>query len=154
MQSKPIAVSQFDGTVNLLKLNLISGEREIIAADTVNEDHVSFGLFELESEQPKLEYLALLATPDGPLLVFDDDVYYPEPGKTTIDITDDGNHSHFKLMDDGELVFGLFYESKFGIGLHPYNRTREDIDFYYWLSKKISDPKFYTTYTKDIEYLS
>lgn len=153
MPSKFIAVSQFDGTVNLLKMDLSSGTREIIPADAVAEDDVSFGLFEIEKNAPEPDYLALLATPDGPLLVFKDGQYYPDLEQTRIEITGDGQYSHIRIFDDGDIVFGMFYEDKFGIGLHPYNRTREDIDFYYWLSKKINDPKFYTTYTKDIAYI-
>lgn len=153
MPSKFIAISQFDGTANLLKMDLAAGVGEIIPVNAVAEEDVSFGLFEAEQNRPELDYLALLATPDGPLLVFKDGQYYPDCEQTRIEITGDGKHSHIRILHDGDVVFGMFYEDKFGIGLHPYNRTREDIDFYYWLGKKINDPKFYATYTKDIAFI-
>ncbi|MYN19495.1 hypothetical protein GTP81_22385 [Rugamonas sp. FT107W] len=153
MPGKFVAVSQFDATVNLLKMDLVSGTGEIIPADAVAEGDVSFGLFEVEKSASGLDYLALLATPDGPLLVFKDGRYRPNLERTRIEITGDGKCSAIRIFDGGDVVFGLSYEDKFGIGLHPYNRTREDIDFYYWLSKKINDAKFHATYTRDIAYI-
>lgn len=111
-------------------------------------------MFEIERRDPNVDIVVLLATPDGPLLFLNGNQYCPEKGKTKISINDDENLSHLLVSHEGRPIFGLFYEKKFGIGLHPYNKTREDIDFYYWLCTKISNPKFYEVYTKDITYIS
>ena len=150
MQNKFIAINQFDGTVKLLKIELSTGNRHVIPAEGVDKTSIAFGLFEMESES---ETVALLATPGGPLLFLKDLQYRPEIGKTKIEVTDDGGFSHFQVFHDGGIVFSLFYKEKFGIGLHPYNNNREDIDFYYWLEKNHNDPKFYKVYTKEIHYL-
>lgn len=153
MTNSIVAVSQFDGTVKLLTIDLSTGERQVISADVVNEDDITFGLFEVEQSEAELNSVALLATPEGPLLFLKDIRYQPDIKKTKIKIEDNGDFLHFQILHEENHVFGLFYEEKFGIGLHPYNTSREDIDFYYWLCKKINMPQFYQTYTKDIKYV-
>jgi len=153
MSREYVAVSQFDGTVNVLKLKLSTGEAELVTNDEVDEDQVAFGLFDFEKNGSEIEALVLLATPDGPILIFKDSRYRPEFEKTSIEIEEKGDFSHLLISHDENPIFSIFYESKFGIGLHPYNKSREDIDFYYWLSKKIQDQKFYQVYTKEIIYM-
>lgn len=152
MTGKTIAISQFDGTVKLMKIELSTGKREIVAAKEIDEDKIAFGLFEVEESNNLAESIALVATPDGPLLIFNDTLYRPGV-ETTVDVVDQGDFSHFRILHDGKPVFGMFYKEKFGIGLHPYNRNREDIDFYFWLKNKINEPKFYQTYTREITFL-
>jgi hypothetical protein len=153
MQNKFVAVEQFDGSVELLKIDLATGERQIVAHDELDEKDVAFGMFEVEKIEPEVESVALLATPEGPLLILNDLQYRPDIQNTRIEVKDDGKFSHFLVLDDGEPVFGLFYEKKFGIGINPYLNEREDIDFYYWLSKNINNPKLYQVYTKEIKYI-
>ncbi|RFP21666.1 hypothetical protein D0T25_10455 [Duganella sp. BJB488] len=153
MPNRFIAVAQFDGTVSLLKMDLSSGEREIVPLGAVAEDDVAFGLFEAERGKSGLESLALVATPDGPLLTYSGQLYYPKIDRTHIEIAGDGNYSHFRLLDGAAVVFELPYENKFGTGLHPYLRTRDDIDFYHWLGGRINSPEFYTAYTRNIRYI-
>lgn len=138
-----VTLSQFDGTQQLLKIDLASGTRQIIPAAAGSD--TAFGMFEAEDNQ---HFLALLATPDGPLLLFKDCQYRPQLDKTSIAITDDENHSCCRILHDGALVTELAYQRKHGIGLHPYNRDREDIDFFYWLSQHIGSPALYATYTR------
>jgi hypothetical protein len=153
MQNKFVAVSQFDGSVKLLKIDLATGEREIVPHDEVDEKQVTFGMFEVEKVNQELVSVVLLATPEGPLLILKDLHFRPEIESTKIEVKDDGQFSHFLVLDEGEPVFGLFYEAKFGIGLHPYLNEREDVDFYYWLSENINNPKLYQAYTKEIKYI-
>ena len=153
MENSVVAVSQFDGTVGLLRIYLTTDEREIIPAAEVNEDDIAFGLFDVEKSETELDSVALLATPDGPLLLLKEMQYRPDINKTKIKIENDGDFLHFQILHGENHIFGLFYREKFGIGLHPYNNNREDIDFYYWLCRKINMPQFYKTYTKDIKYL-
>jgi hypothetical protein len=153
MQGKFVAVHQFDGSVKLLKIDLGTGERQVVPHEAVDEKNVTFGMFEVEKVEPELETVALLATPEGPLLVLKDLQFRPDIQKTRIEIKDDGQFSHFLVLDNGEPVFGLFYEPKFGIGLHPYLHERQDFDFYYWLSKNINNPKLYQSYTREIKFL-
>jgi hypothetical protein len=138
-----ITLSQFDGTRQLLQIDLVSGEQQIIPAAADRD--TAFGMFEAEDNQ---HFLALLATPDGPLLLFKDCQYRPQLDKTSITITDGPAYSHCCILHDGALVVELAYQSKHGIGLHPYNRDREDIDFYYWLNQHIGSPALYATYTR------
>ena len=56
--------------------------------------------------------------------------------------------SHFMVSHDDQLIFELLYEEKDGVGSHPYNKSREDVDFYYWLSKSAGNPKLYNYYSK------
>jgi hypothetical protein len=153
MTGKTIAISQFDGTVKLMKIELSTGVREIVPAKQIDEEKVTFGLFEIEESNHRSESVALIATPDGPLLVFNDTLYHPNAEDTKVDIADDGEFSHFRILHQGEPIFGMFYKEKSGLGLHPYNRSREDIDFYFWLKNKINEPKFYKAYTRDIVFL-
>lgn len=150
---KFVAVHQFDGSVKLLEIDLTTGERRIVPHDAVDEKHVTFGMFEVEKVEPELECVALLATPQGPLLILKDLQFRPDIHSTKIKVEDVGQFAHFLVLDDGEPVFGLFYEKKFGTGLHPYLNGREDFDFYYWLSKNINNPKLYQVYTKEIKYI-
>jgi hypothetical protein len=138
-----ITLSQFYGTQQLLKIDLASGTRQIIPAAAGCD--TAFGMFEAEDSQ---HFLALLAKPDGPLLIFQDGQHGPQLGKTSIAIIDEGDYSHCRILHEGALVMELAYQCKHGIGLNPYNRTREDIDFYYWLSKNIGNPALYATYTR------
>lgn len=153
MQDKFVAVPQFDGSVKLLKINLATGERELVQHDEVDEKQLAFGMFESEKAVPELESVALLGTSEGPLLILKDLQFHPDIETTKIEVKDDGDFSHFLVLDEGRPVFGLFYTAKFGVGLHPYLHTREDFDFYYWLSKNINNPKLYQSYTRELKYL-
>jgi hypothetical protein len=153
MKNKFLVISHFDSAVNLLKLNLSTGRGQLISTDKVDKDQISFGMFEIENHEPHVDLVALLATPDGPLLFLNGNQYRPEIGKTKIGIKDDENLSHFVISHEGLAIFRIFYEKKFGAGLHPYNINREDFDFYYWLYKKISAPELYAVYTRDIMYI-
>jgi hypothetical protein len=35
------------------------------------------------------------------------------------------------------------------VGSNPYDENREDVDFYYWLSKNMENPKLYDFYRKN-----
>lgn len=153
MQNKLVAISQFDGNVKLLQIDLTTGERWIVPYDKVGEQDITFGMFEVEKLEPEPESVALLATPDGPLLILKDLQFRPDVQSTTIEVKDEAEFGHFRVLDHDKLVFGLFYERKFGVGLHPYLNAREDFDFYYWLSKHINDPKLYQAYTREIKYV-
>lgn len=148
MKNQIVALRQFDGTVKLLKLNLATGEREVIASDGVDDSRTTRGLYDAEGEGAEMETVALVATPEGPLLMLQDQPYRPSVDGTRIVVQDDGELCHFMVFDQGEPIFGLFYEPKFGIGLHPYANEREDIDFYYWLSRNINDPHLHQVYTQ------
>ena len=154
MENKSVVINQFDGTTKLLRVDIKTGRREIVSADKFANDKFSFGLFEVEREGENIESVALLATPDGPLLFLNEMQYRPEINKTKIKLRDDGKFSNFRILHEENFIFGLFYEQKFGIGLHPYNNNREDIDFYYWLSKNINNPKFYEIYTKEMQFIN
>jgi hypothetical protein len=152
MEKRLVAVRQFDGSVELLKIDIMSGEREIIPFSAVEKNRVAFGFFEIEKNEAELDTVALVATPDGPLFFLKDLKYFPEIKKTKIKINQDGDFFHFQILHEGHHVFGLFYEEKFGIGLHPFIHTREDFDFYYWLRTIIDNPEFYQKYTREIRY--
>lgn len=152
MNKKSIVLAQFDAPVHLLRVDLLSLERQLISAATVDEQKISFGFFEVEREAPQLDTIALFATPDGPVLLLNDLLYPPVLGKTKIKLIDEDEQSHFRILHDNQHVFGMFVSSKFGIGLHPYNNEREDIDFYYWLSTQVQNPDFYSTYTREMTY--
>lgn len=154
MQGKLAIISRFDNDTELLKLDLSTGVGQLISTEDVNEDQISFGMFEIERSGSHTDIVALIATPSGPLLFLNDVQYRPEIGKTKISIKDDEIFSHFLIVHEGHSVFGLFYEKKFGVGLHPYSKSREDIDLYYWLCKNISNSKLYAVYTKEIKYIS
>lgn len=153
MQKRFLAVHQFGGNVRLLKIDLTTGERRLVPHDEIDERDVTFGMFEVENLEPDLESVALLATPEGPLLILKDLQFRPDIQRTKIEVKDEGQLSHFLILNGGEPVFGLFYPEKFGVGLHPYLNEREDVDFYYWLSKNINNPKLYQTYTRAIKYV-
>ena len=152
MKNKSVAVRQFDGTVELLKIDFITGEREIIPFDSIEKDRIAFGFFEVEKKETEPETVALMATPEGPLFFLKDVKYFPKIGKTKIKIKSDENFFHFQILHEGNHIFGMFYEEKFGIGLHPFISTREDCDFYYWISTIIDNPEFYEKYTREIKY--
>lgn len=153
MARKMVAVGQFGGDVELLKIDVTTGEGYMVPISEVNKDKICFGMYESEKNEQRPEFVALLATPEGPLLFLKGLQYRPEIGKTQISVKDDGNYTHFQVLHDNQPIFGLFYERKFGIGLHPYSHGREDIDFYYWLSKRIGDPNLYRVYSKEVVYL-
>lgn len=152
MENRFVAVRQFDGTVELLKINFATGEREIIPFNDIEKNKIAFGFFEIEKDKSELHTAALIATPEGPLFFLKDLKYFPKMGKTKIKINPNGDFFHFQIFHDGQHVFGMFYEEKFGIGLHPFINSREDCDFYYWLSTIIDNPEFYQKYTRDINY--
>ncbi len=153
MQNSIIAISQFDKPVNLLRFDLSTGERKVISFADVDRNDVTFGLFDFEENENDLNTVALIATPTGPLLLLKNIQYRPEINKTEIKISNHEKFFHFQIFHEKKHIFGLFYQEKFGIGLHPYNNTREDIDFYYWLCQNINNPLLYKTYTREIIYL-
>lgn len=153
MQGDSVLLSQFDGQVEFLKIKFSTGDAQIISASEIDKDKVSFGMFEYEENASGLNCVALLATPQGPLMFLNHMRLYPKADKTTVEIKDDENLSHILVLHETRPIFGLFYESKFGIGLHPYNSARRDIDFYYWLSENIGDPKMYEIYSKEIKFV-
>jgi hypothetical protein len=152
MENKLITIGQFDGDAELLKIDLSTGEASLVPAHNFDKSKICFGMYESEKNGSSLDYVALIATAEGPLLFLKTLQYRPEIGKTQIKIQDDDEYCSFRVLHAGQPVFGCFYERKFGIGLHPYNRGREDVDFYYWLSKHITDPKLYKVYSRDIVY--
>ncbi len=152
MENHIVALGQFDGTVKLLRLNLANGERAIISSDGVESSKIARGMYDAEGEGAEMETVAMVATPEGPLLMLQDRPYRPSVDDTKIVVQDDGQLCHFTVFDQDEPIFGLFYEPKFGIGLHPYANEREDIDFYYWLSKNINDPHLHQVYTQPITF--
>lgn len=147
-----VAVHQFDGCVKLLKIDLATGAREVVPSDVVMEDEVGFGFFEIETINTGLSTVALMATPAGPLLFLNELRYYPDVERSKIDIQDHKNFSTFTISHGERRVFEFSYEEKFGIGLHPYNNSREDIDFYYWLGKYINNPQLHEKYSREITY--
>lgn len=153
MEKDIVALRQFDGGVKLLKIELWRGMRELVSIDEVAKHKITFGTFECEQTGPVLQSVALIATPAGPLLYLDDLRYVPKIHRTKIEIKDDESISSFRILHDAQLIFELFFKAKCGIGLHPYNNTRKDIDFYFWLGKNINDPEFYKAYTKGIKYM-
>ena len=50
-------------------------------------------------------------------------------------------------------MYSMTYILAYASGAHPYDRMREDVDFFYWLSVRINRPQLYTLYTKPIIYL-
>lgn len=153
MKEKFAAVYRYNNSVEVLKVSLATGNFEIIAADGVDKSKVSVGFFEIEKNQSGQDCVALIATPDGPLLIMNSTQYVPKIDETKIKVIDGEKFSHLLISDDGKNIFGLFYEEKAGVGSHPYNESREDVDFYYWLSKNIGNPKLYQHYKKDYVYL-
>lgn len=153
MKEKFIAVYRYNNSVEVLKICLATGNFEIIAADGVDKSKVAVGFFEIEKNQSEQDCVALIATPDGPLLIMNSTQYVPKIVETKIEVIDGEKFSHLLISDDGKNIFGLFYEEKAGVGSHPYNESREDVDFYYWLSKNIGNPKLYQHYKKDYVYL-
>jgi hypothetical protein len=89
----------------------------------------------------------------APCYFFHGREYRPEIGKTGIKINDEGRFSHVLVSHEERLIFELFYEKKFGIGLHPYSNERKDVDFHYWLDKNLGSSKFYLTYKRDIKFI-
>ncbi|WP_426340338.1 hypothetical protein ACN9MZ_00125 [Pseudoduganella sp. S-14] len=154
MTGKTIAVAQFDGTVTLMKIDLATGAREFVPASEVDEEKVTFGLYEIEESSHHAESIVLLATPDGPLLILNDTLYHPDADETKVEIADQETVSHFRVLHRGIPVFELAYEQKSAIGLHPYARHREDVDFYFWLKGKVNEPDFYRAYTREIVFVT
>ena len=153
MQQKIVVLSQFDGSVKLLKIDLETCHRKIVPSKDVDENEIAFGFFEVEETAQYLDSVALVATPEGPLLILRDTRYYPSTETTEIQINDDAKSSSFLVFHEGRKIFELTYEAKFGIGLHPYNNSRADIDFYFWLSANIKSSGFYEKYTRDLKHL-
>lgn len=150
---KFIAIRQFDGAAKLLKVDLSTGGHEILPALEIGKEKIAFGLFEHENGNRSPVFLALLATPDGPLLMSNGIRYRPRIGKTQAVIVDHDGHSEFHVLHEGTPVLEISYGEKWGIGLHPYANSREDIDFYFWLAGQIDQPKLYQAYTREITYL-
>lgn len=153
MTNKTIALHQYDGSVELMKIDLSTGASEIGPSKESSEEKIAFGMFELEEGNQPPQALALLATPDGPLLIFNGTMYRPNACETRAEITEQGEFSHFRILHLGAPVFELSYKEKFGVGLHPFAQDREDIDFYFWLKNKINEPKFYQAYTREIVFM-
>lgn len=150
---KFIAIRQFDGCTKLLKVDLSTGEYEIVLADEIDKEKITFGLFEIEEGKHSAEFVALVATPGGPLLISTGILYRPLIAKTQAVIVDDDRRSRFRILHEGSPIIELSYEEKWGIGLHPYASSRDDIDFYFWLAGHIDKPEFYRAYTREIVYL-
>ena len=150
---KFIAIRQFDGCTKLLKVDLSTGGYEIVLADDVDKEKITFGLFEIEEGNHSPEFVALVATPDGPLLISTGILYRPLIAKTQAAIVDQDRRSQFRLLHEGTPVIDLSYDEKWGIGLHPYANSRNDIDFYFWLAGHIDKPNFHQAYTREIIYL-
>lgn len=89
MQNKLVAINRFDNDANLLRLDLSTGAGKLMPRDGIDEDQISFGMFEVENHAAHADIIALLATPDGPLLFLNGNQYRPETGKTKISIKDD-----------------------------------------------------------------
>lgn len=153
MEKCSVAISQFDGTGKVLKLEVATGRGEIVGSGEIPEEEISFGLFDTYGNNEVEDFTSLLATPEGPIIFFKNFQYRPEFGKTNICLRDGGGISHFLLLHEGIPIFRLFYKSKFGVGLHPYNKERNDIDFYCWLGMKVGDSNFYETYSKNLIFI-
>lgn len=150
---KCIAIRQFDGATELLKVDLSTGGYGIVSAQEIGKEKIAFGLFEREDGSRSPVFLALVATPDGPLLISNGIRYQPLIGKTQAVIVDHDGGSQFRLLHEGSPVLEIAYQEKWGIGLHPYANNREDIDFYFWLAGQIDQPKLYQAYTRETTYL-
>ncbi len=152
MHEKFVAIILYDNSTNLLKIGMTTQCGELILSRSVEESCQAFGIGEFEEDG---NFFALLATPEGPLLCYKGFQYRPEFNKTTIELKDEGELSHFRVLHEGEVFFHMTYVEKIGIGLHPYANCREDIDFYYWLSnsKVLSEPSMYKHYTRQIVYM-
>jgi len=148
-----IAIRQFDGCTKLLKVDLSTGRHEIVLPDEVDKEKITFGLFEIEEGNHSPEFVALVATPDGPLLISTGLLYRPLIAKTQAVIVDQDRRSQFRLLHEGTPVIDFSYDEKWGIGLHPFANSRNDIDFYFWLAGHIDKPNFYQAYTREIIYL-
>jgi hypothetical protein len=70
MSKKCVEIGKFDSAVQLLRMDLSTGAGKVFQNNCVIEDRLSFGFFEFEKSEPHLEFGALLATPEGPLLFF------------------------------------------------------------------------------------
>lgn len=136
-----------------MKIDLSTLAREIVPAQEMGEEKIAFGMFETEESNDPTAFLALLATPDGPLLILNDTLYRPNAKETTVEIANQGEFSHFRILHQGTPIFTMTYREKFGIGLHPFVQGREDIDFYLWLKNKINEPNLYRAYTRKIVFM-
>lgn len=153
MKNRTVALIQFDGSTKLLKIDLATGAREVVPRNDATEDQTAFGFFEVETIDKGLDTFALLATSAGPLLFFNDQQYYPAVDLSRIEINDHEKFSTFKMLHGECCIFEFSYEEKFGIGLHPYSNTREDIDFYYWLAQNNNNQELYQLYSREITYV-
>jgi len=152
-QNRFIAVRQFDGSAKLLKVDLSSGAYELLSSEGVGEEEITFGLFEIEENNLSPKFIAVIATPEGPKLISDGMLYRPDIASTTAVIIDDSTKSIFRILHEGSPIFEMPYSEKWGIGLHPFARNREDVDLYFWLKGHIDSPDFYLAYTREIVYL-
>lgn len=153
VKEKFIGVYRYNNSVEVLKISLATCNFDIISANEVDRSKVSVGFFENEKNQNNTGCVALVSTPHGPLLILDSTRYAPKIATTKIEIIDGEIFSRLLIADKGENIFSLFYKGKTGFGSHPYNEFREDVDFFYWLSKNIGNPKLYEYYEKELVYL-
>ena len=148
-----VAVSQFDGSAKLLTVDLSSGKHMIVPAEKISGNKITFGQFEFEESTHSPAFIALIATPDGPLLISEGVMYQPAIARTMALIVDEGGCSRFRVLHDGTPILEMSYAEKWGVGLHPYVINREDIDFYFWLKCRFDKPDFYQAYTREIVLL-
>jgi len=147
-ETKFIFLNRYNNSRDILKISLETSGSKIVSANEVDNKKISTGFFEAEKRNDGIDIIALVATSAGPLLIFNSLQYFFELGRTKIDVGGSEKLSHFIVSHDSELIFELLYEEKVGVGSHPYNQGREDVDFYYWLSKNAGNPKLYDGYSK------
>jgi hypothetical protein len=140
---------RYSNSVDLLQISTNANDMKIVSAEGVEKNRIAEGFFESEGREKITSITALMATPNGPLLILNFARYYPKLEKTKIEVDDCGKLSQFLVFDGGEILFQLFYEEKVGIGSNPYDQNRDDVDFYCWLSKNAKNPKFYDYYCKE-----
>lgn len=95
----------------------------IVSAEGVQKNRIAEGFFESEGREKITSITALMAKPNGPLLILNFARYYPKLEKTKIEVDDCGKLSQFLVFDGGEILFQLFYEEKVGIGSNPYDQN-------------------------------
>jgi hypothetical protein len=149
MKKEFIFLKNYNNSVDALKFFLGTNDSVIVPASEVESAKFSTGFFEIEKRGGVTDITALVATPEGPLLILNAIQHFPKLGKTKIEVRDDEKSHHFLVFDDEKFLFGIFYEEKAGVGSNPYDENREDVDFYYWLSKNMENPKLYDFYRRN-----
>ena len=84
------AIGLYDSAVGLLKINMTTDVGELVPSQDVNNSNIAFGTAEIERNG---NFVALLATPEGPLLCFKGFQYRPELDKTAFDLKDEKEQS-------------------------------------------------------------